>query len=131
MNFPNLQNLYCSHNQLIQLPKNMNFPNLQRLYCHCNKLTSLPLCILNFIHLQEISYENNEIELSPQITRFIHRMQNKNLNSLSVNNDTQNIHNTNIQVSVKDSINNINTRTDLPKFNKSMFILSLFSRINI
>jgi len=122
MNLPNLLKLYCSNNELTQLPENMNFPNLQKLYCHCNKLTILPLCILNFIHLQEISYENNEVELSPQIARFIHGIQNGNTNSLNVYNDTQNIHNVNIQVSVKDSINNITTRTDLPKFNQDDLI---------
>ena len=100
----------------------MNFPNLYLLYCSNNQLTSLPLCILNFRHAQEISYGNNEIELSPQIARFIHRMRNRNLNNLSVYNDTQNIHNVNIQVSVKNSINNITTRTDLPKFNQKKLI---------
>jgi len=123
MNFTNLKVLYCSNNQLTQLSENMNFPNLQALYCSNNQLTSLPLCILNFRHLQKINYVNNEIELSPQIARFIHRLQNKNMNSLSVYNDTQNIHNANIQVSVKDSINNITTRTDLQKFNHEKLII--------
>jgi len=100
----------------------MNFPKLRELDCSNNKLTSLSLCILNFRHLQKINYVNNEIELSPQIARFIHRMQNRNLNNLNVYNDTQNIHNVNIQVSVKDSINNITTRTDLPKFNQEKLI---------
>jgi len=102
----------------------MNFPNLQELDCSDNQLTSLPLYVLNFRHLQEITFENNEIELSPQIARFIHRIQNRNINSnkISVYNDTQNIHNVNIQVSVKDSINNITTRTDLPKFNQENLI---------
>jgi len=122
MNFPNLQKLHCYNNELIQLPKNMNFPNLQKLYCWNNKLTRLPLCILNFRHLKYISYENNEIELSSQIARFIRIIQNKNKNSLNVYNDGQNIHNVNIQVSVKDSINNITTRTDLPKFNQDNLI---------
>jgi len=122
MNFTNLKVLYCSNNQLTQLSENMNFPNLQALYCSNNQLTSLPLCILNFRHLQKINYVNNEIELSPQIARFIHRIQNRNINGLSVYNDTQNIHNTNIQVSVKDSINNITIRTDLQKFNQDNLI---------
>ena len=122
MNFPNLQFFHYSNNKLTQLPENMNFPKLRELDCSNNKLTSLSLCILNFRHLQKINYVNNEIELSPQIARFIHRMQNRNLNNLNVYNDTQNIHNVNIQVSVKDSINNITTRTDLPKFNQDKLI---------
>ena len=122
MNFPNLQKIYCLNNQLTQLPENINLPNLRVLYCSDNELTILPLYILNFRHLHEINYENNEIELSPQIARFIHRIQNGNTNNLNVYNDTQNIHNANIQVSVKDSINNITTRTDLPKFNQVALI---------
>jgi len=122
MNFTNLHLLDCSDNELTQLPENMNFTNLHLLDCSDNELTSLPLCILNFRHLETINYVNNEIELSPQIARFIHRIQNRNINSLSVYNDTQNIHNANIQVSVKDSINNITTRTDLPKFNQDNLI---------
>ena len=61
----------------------------------------------------------NEIELSLQIARFIDRIKNNTFSKieLAVYNDTQNAHNSTIQLSVRDSINLITTRTDLKKYN--------------
>ena len=61
---------------------------------------------------------NNPIELSPQIARFINRYRARLYNDLNLYNDTQNVHNSTIQTSVKDSINNITTRIDLLKYDK-------------
>jgi hypothetical protein len=116
MNFPNLQNFYCSNNKLTSLPENMNFPNLQKFNCCYNKLTSLPVCIMNWRSLRYINYSNNEIELSPQLARFINRIHTGSVTKINVYGDTQNVHNTSIQCSVRDSINHLTTRQDLPKF---------------
>ena len=118
MHFPNLHHFECSHNQLTSLPDNMIFPNLQRFECGHNKLTSLPLCILNWRNIRLIVRHYNPIELSPQIARFINRLRAGLYNDLNVYNDTQNVHNSTIQTSVKDSINNITTRIDLLKYDK-------------
>ena len=118
MNFPNLQELYCSNNNLTYLPENMNFPNLEHLHCSHNKLTHLPLWLMNCRYLEYLEYRNNEIVLSPQMTRFINRLRQGNLQSLSIYNDGQNIHNSNIQLSVKESIDRITTRLDLVTYNK-------------
>ena len=115
MNFPNLQEFYCDSNELTSLPDNMNFPNLRNFSCSDNQLTSLPLCILNFRNLRSFSYDNNRIELSLQMARFIDRMK-TSTNKLNVYNDTQNAHNSTIQLCVRDSINRITTRTDLKKY---------------
>ena len=119
MNFPNLQIFNCSNNQLTALPDNMNFPNLQKFYCHENQLTALPVCILNFRNIMSFSYHNNEIELSLQMARFIDRIKNKMKynDKIAVYTDSQNIHNSTIQLCVRDSINRITTRTDLKKYN--------------
>ena len=117
MNFPNLQKLYCSNNRLRFMPNNMNFPNLQEFYCSNNLLTSFPIYILNFINLREFSYINNRIELSLQIERFINRINTFSKKELNVYTDTENVHNSNIQMSGRDSINNLTTRTDLKKYN--------------
>jgi len=50
------------------------------------------------------------------MARFLRRLIIKNENKLNVYNDSQNIHNTTIQLSVKHSINAITSRTDLPKY---------------
>ena len=115
MNFPNLKKLICTNNQLTSLPDNMNFPNLQMLSCSNNKLTSLPVCILNFRNLTSIAYGNNEIELFLQMSRFIDRITNIRLRNIY--GDEQNVHNSTIQLCVKDSINRITTRNDLKKYN--------------
>ena len=118
MHFPNLHHFECSHNKLTSLPNNMHFPNLHHFECSHNKLTSLPLCILNWRNIRRMGLYNNPIELSPQIARFINRYRARLYNDLNVYNDTQNVHNSTIQTSVKDSINNITTRTDLLKYDK-------------
>jgi len=96
----------------------MNFPNLERLWCENNNLTHLPLWLMNCRYLEYLDYHNNEIVLSPQMTRFINRLKQGNLKSLSIYNDGQNIHNSNIQLSVKESIDKITTRIDLDTYNK-------------
>jgi len=117
MNLPNLTKFWCYNNQLTSLPDNMIFPNLQHFDCSYNNITSLPVCILNFRNLQVFSYHNNEIELSLQMARFIDRIGTYSNKKLDVYNDTQNVHNSTIQLCVRDSINRITTRTDLKKYN--------------
>jgi len=116
MNFPNLQTFFCSSNQLTVLPDNMNFPNLQTFVCFNNQLTSLPICILNFRNLQRFMYNNNEIELSLQMARFLDGIINLSINNLNIYTNTQNVHDSTIQLSVRDSINRITTRPDLQKY---------------
>ena len=113
MNFPNLKRFDCANNHLKSLPNNMNFPNLERFDCANNHLKSLPACILNFRNLQTFCYANNRIELSVQLVRFIDRIN----NLINVYNDGQNIHNSTIQLTVRESINQLTLRTDVPKYN--------------
>ena len=117
MNFPNLERFDCANNQLESLPNNMNFPNLERFNCTNNQLESLPACILNFRNLQTFQYANNRIEFSVQFARFIDRINNRRNNLTNIYNDGQNVHNSTIQLSVRESINQITLRTDVPKYN--------------
>jgi Leucine-rich repeat (LRR) protein len=115
-----LQNLIffdCSRNILSSLPENMIFPNLNNFVCCNNMISSLPLCIMNFVNIKHIYYDNNIVELSPQIARFINRLEHNSLKKINVYNDMENIHNSNIQLSVKDSINRLTTRMDVKKYN--------------
>ena len=123
MNFPNLKTFDCANNHLESLP-NMNFPNLKNFNCTNNQLESLPACILNFRNLQTFRYANNRIELSVQFARFIDRINNRENNLTNVYNDRQNVyndgqnvHNSTIQLTVRESINQITLRTDVPKYN--------------
>jgi len=123
MNFPNLKSFHCYHNNLTSLPENMNFPNLQKFYCNHNNLRTLPLCIMNIRGLRKICYSNNAIDDLPiQLFRFINRLNNNNINRLNIYNDGQNIHESNIQLSVRESINRLSTRTDIDKYNKDELI---------
>ena len=95
----------------------MNCPNLERLWCINNQLESLPACILNFHNLHTFCYANNRIELSVQLARFIDRINNRENNLINVYNDRQNVHNSTIQLTVRESINQLTLRTDVPKYN--------------
>jgi Leucine-rich repeat (LRR) protein len=127
MNFPNLQRFDCSGNKLTSLPENMNFPNLQSFCCYRNKLTSIPVCIMNWRRLSYIDYSSNEIEFSPQIARFISSIRPYSVSKINVYGDTQNVHNTSIQCSVRDSINRLTTRLDLPKFDSDILNTMILS----
>jgi len=95
----------------------MILPNLEYFNCSNNNLTILPVCILNFRNLKYIDIEYNIIELSLQMARFINRIDNRSIKEINVYNDSQNIHNSNIQLTVRESINKITTRMDLKKYN--------------
>mgnify|MGYP006427722019 CR=1 FL=1 len=119
MNLPLLQEFYCNDNNLSSLPEHLNLPLLQTLSCHHNNLSSLPLSLINCRNLRKIKYEDNPIDNLPlQLTRFINRLRQANINRLNIYNDTQNVHNSNIQLSIKESIEKISLRTDIPKYNK-------------
>ena len=74
---------------------------------------------MNLRQLYNISYYENEIDNIPiQLLRFINNRNNNNINELNIYNDSQNIHDSSIQLSVKESIDRITIRTDLQKYNK-------------
>ncbi len=104
-NCVNLQILYCSSNQLTSLEPLSNCVNLQILYCGSNQLTSLePLIHLR--RLCEFDFSNNPIEIPTiQIQRILNRIK-TNRNS-SIYNDKQNVHDTEIQRTVCDSVQSL------------------------
>ena len=98
-NLIGLKNLYIGHNRIVNIPNEMqNLINLEELYFNYNNLTEFPIFIINFRRLREIKFTNNNFAyIPPQFYRLVES--NKNLY-----NDDQNIHDSNIQKSVKDSI---------------------------
>ena len=99
-----LQNLDCSHNKLTELPSNLP-GSLQTLYCSDNILTSLPINLHELRNLTYVYYINNEIEyIPPQTTRFLNRLKNQGLTQPKLYNDRQNVHDHQIQESIRNSI---------------------------
>lgn len=127
----NLKMFICNKNRITEIPNNLNFPNIKFFDCSMNKITHLPLCIMNWRNIESIYYINNPIQLSPQIARFIKRVNERTYLRLHIYSDNQNIHNSNIQSSVATSINNITTRTDLPNFDSNKLIQFLLQNQSV
>jgi len=127
MLMPNLQDFNCHNNQITQLPENMHWPSLQVLHCYNNQLTHLPLHIMTLTRLRYIDSSNNPLELSPQIARFINRINYGQTNQFNVYADGQNVHDSNIQLCIKDSINALTTRSDIGSYNKIQLINTIIS----
>jgi len=120
-----LQELDCSNNKLTSLPSKLpgaliylysyvnnltslpsNLPgSLQELECSNNKITSLPINLHELRNLTYCFYNNNEIEyIPPQTTRFLNRLKNPGLTQPKLYNDRQNVHDHQIQESIRNSI---------------------------
>ncbi len=100
-----LRELCCSNNWLTSLEALSYCINLESLYCQRNQITSLePLVYLT--RLNKIYYFDNPIEIQTlQIQRMLNRIQ-SNLNS-SIYKNNQNVHDTEIQRTVCDSVQSI------------------------
>lgn len=101
-----LATLTLSNNKLILLPVEIGkLTQLTTLILSYNNLTKLPLEIGQLALLTKFYIYSNPIEniLNPIIQRFMQRLTNIN----TIYNDTQNVHSTSIQLSVKDSIYNL------------------------
>jgi hypothetical protein len=110
-----LTTLNLSHNKLTHLPVEIgNLIQLTTLYLYDNQFTQLPVEIGNLIQLTTLYLSNNPIEnlLNPIIQRVIHRIENRanrhnGNNGNTIYTDTQNVHSSSIQQSIRDSINNL------------------------
>jgi len=104
-----LQKFDCSCNNLTILPPEIrHLINLQIFDCSYNELTVLPSEIGQLINLQTFYYRNNEIEyIPPNVQRLINRLQRTHRNSQEIYNDSQSVHNHNIQECIRKSINHV------------------------
>ena len=126
MNFPNLQEFDCSDNQLTRLPDNMNFPNLQKFYCSYNQLSSLPDNIISWRNLIIIDTSGNELEFTTRQIRFLNNIRNTS-QRLEVYSDPQNVHNSNIQSCVKESIARLISSVNMREYHKDKLTQRILS----
>jgi hypothetical protein len=102
-NLNNLRKLFFNNNQVNSLEPIINLARLTHIELMENRITSLT-GIDNLINLEVFKYYGNPIEYMPPnlIRRFEHMKNHQN-----VYEDTQNVHNHNIQQCIKISISNI------------------------
>ena len=107
--------LYLSYNQLTHLPVEIGqFTQLTKLYLSNNQLTHLPVEIGQLALLTELDLDNNPIEnlLNPIIQRLIQHIERRQIptngnTGNTIYTDTENVHSSSIQKSIKDSIYNL------------------------
>ena len=102
-----LQELYLYHNQISKIE---NLPDsLQQLSLVDNKITELPLSLLELRYIRYFYHHDNPIEnIHPLVQRWLERL---NRGTIGGNNkvysDGQNIHNSTIQKSFRNSLGNL------------------------
>ena len=100
-NLVNLQILKLSGNKITEIKNIDNLVNLHTLYLEHNMITEIPLTILNNINLKDFTHD---IDIVNQIiTRFLNRNKIKS-NKIAIYNDNQNVHNSDINKSISQSI---------------------------
>jgi len=109
-----LTTLNLSYNKLTHLPVEIGqLAQLTTLYLSYNKLTYLPVEIGQLTQLTTLDLTDTMIEnvLNPIIQRLIQRIKNikniKKINKDTIYTDRQNVHSSSIQLSIRDSINNL------------------------
>jgi len=107
-----LTTLELSYNNLTHLPVEIwQLTQLTTLSLSYNNLTHLPVEIGQLTQLTELYLSNNPIEnlLNPIIQRVIQRIENRpnRNNENTIYSDSQNVHSSSIQQSIRDSINNL------------------------
>ena len=102
-----LTTLHLYNNKLTNLPAEIGqLTQLTTLHLSLNKLTHLPVEIGQLTLLTTLNLYDNMIEnlLNPLINRFLQIIENRGYNIHNIYTDTQNVHSSSIQQSIKDSI---------------------------
>ena len=102
-NLVNLQILSVQDNIITEIKNIDNLINLQTLFLSRNQITEIPLTILNNINLIHFFHDIDIEIVNPIITRFLNRNTIK-ANKIAIYNDNQNVHNSDINKSISQSI---------------------------
>ena len=108
-----LKKLDLGYNQITEIK---NLPNsLEEFFLQHNQITEIPLTLLELTNLTNFYHIGNPIEhIPPIIQRWIDRIDNGRLTiNRQVYDDLQNVHNSNIQASFRNSLQNIIKDKDL------------------
>ena len=107
----NLTFLCLNNNKLASLPATFgNLTAMQDLRVENNKLTTFPPSLAQLRNLTSFTHSHNEIEyIPPNVQRLIDRLANRwnNNGGNQTYTDTQSVHASSVQASVRDSINNL------------------------
>ena len=103
----NLQRLDLFNNQITKIEKLPD--SLQELYLENNQILEIPLSLLESRHLTAFDYCNNPIEnIHPLVQRWLERLNHGTIGGNNkVYSDGQNIHNSTIQKSFRNSLGNL------------------------
>jgi predicted transcriptional regulator len=104
----NLKELYLLNSQIVAIPEHIfdHLTNLRYLSLSYNSITTIPISVLNCRHLAGLEYRGNPIEhMDIRIQRFIDNIYNPETSGIF--NDSQNVHSSSIQSSIKESINSL------------------------
>src|SRR3990167_3745243 len=105
----NLQELYLRNNQITQIyPEIGQLRNLQGLHLSHNQITIIPANIIQCNNLRYFLYDNNPLNIHIEcVQRFLNRIQYRGGTIHNLYTDSQNVHTSSIQSSVKKSIFNL------------------------
>jgi len=110
-----LKKLYLSGNKIVELKEGVFPQGLEILYLYNNQIVELPIYLLNLRRLIKLIYFNNPIEnISLPVQRWLDRLNQGITQNNQIYSDSQNIHNSNIQKSFRQSLENI--MKDKPTF---------------
>ena len=115
-----LQILYISNNKLVSLNGLQNCTDIRTLYILGNTgLVTLPNFLIEFRNLEYFYYNDLELELDARQRRWLNRFQNiqYNTNSMQVYGNSQNVHDSSIQETVRASITRLLNQPLMPSYN--------------
>jgi hypothetical protein len=98
----NLQELILENNQITEMKDFEELTNLRKLMLSKNQIKKIPFTIMNMRNLIFLDIDCN---MNPIIQRFLNR--NQIINNRTIYNDSQNVHDSQIAKSIKQSIYNI------------------------